>query len=261
MKILMIGDVVSKSGCEFLRRNLPSLKRETAADFTIVNGENSAEGNGITPKSAQAVFESGADVITNGNHTFRRKEIYDMLDENEFILRPANYPPSCPGRGFCVADMGKTRIAVINLMGNYTFMSLDCPFRTADKIIEGLNADGIKNIFVDFHAEATGEKRAMAFYLDGRVTALCGTHTHIPTDDCEILPGGSAYVTDLGMTGPSLSCLGVKPEAVIRQLKDKMPSRFDAADGNPCEMSGVIIDFDEKSGRANSISRIKIKER
>lgn len=260
MKILMIGDAVSRSGCAFLQKKLPALKREYGASAVIVNGENSAEGNGITPASAKMLFSAGADVITGGNHTLRRREIYSYLEENEYILRPANFPDSVPGKGAAVLDLGKTRIAVVNLMGTYGLQPLDCPFRTADKITEQLHSAGIKNIFLDFHAEATGEKRALAFYLDGKITALCGTHTHVPTADCEIMPRGTAYITDLGMTGPARSCLGIKPEAVIRQLRDKMPSRFESADGNPCVLSGAVIDFDEVSGKAKSISGILIRE-
>ncbi|MBQ8533461.1 MAG: TIGR00282 family metallophosphoesterase [Clostridia bacterium] len=258
MKLLMVGDVVSSNGTRFLREKLPSLKRALGIDITVVNGENSADGNGITPFSAEEIFSAGADVITGGNHTLRRREIYDMLDESLFVLRPANLPSAVPGRGVCIMDMGKTRVAVVNLLGNYT-LSADCPFKAADEIIKSLNDEGINNIFIDLHAEATGEKRAIAFYLDGRVTAIMGTHTHIPTADCEIMQKGTAYVTDVGMTGPKNSCLGVKPECVIRSLKDKMPTRFEAANNEASRLDAVVVEFDEKTGKAINIERITVE--
>ncbi len=258
MKLLMVGDVVSSNGTRFLRERLPSLKRNLGVDITVVNGENSADGNGITPFSAEEIFSAGADVITGGNHTLRRREIYDMLDESLFVLRPANLPDAVPGKGVAIVDMGKTQVAVVNLLGSYT-LNADCPFRAADKIIKELEDGGIHNIFIDLHAEATGEKRALAFYLDGKVTAITGTHTHIPTADCEIMQKGTAFVTDVGMTGPKNSCLGVKPECVIRSLKDKMPTRFEAAVNEPSRLDAVVIQFDEKTGRAISIERITVE--
>lgn len=254
----MVGDVVSRNGCEFLNRRLPALKRFYGVDVTVVNGENSAEGNGITPISADMIFSAGADVITGGNHSFRRREVYDMLDENDFLLRPENLPPSAPGKGVCVLDMGRTQVAVVNMIGSYT-LSGDCPFRAADGVLKELSSRGIKNIFVDFHAEATGEKRALSFYLDGRVTAVMGTHTHVPTADCEIMKNGTAYVTDVGMTGPKNSCLGVNPECVIRSLKDKLPTRFEAAEDQPPRLDAVLVEFDEKTGRALKIERITVE--
>lgn len=258
MKFLMVGDVVSSNGTGFLRKKLPLIKKTLGVDITVVNGENSADGNGITPFSAEEIFNSGADVITGGNHTLRRKEIYDMLDESISLLRPANLPPAVFGRGVCILDMGKTQVAVVNLLGNYT-LNADCPFRTMDKILNDLNEKGIKNIFIDFHAEATGEKRALAFYLEGRVTGIFGTHTHIPTADCEIMQGGTAYVTDVGMTGPKNSCLGVKPECVIKALRDKMPVRFETANSNDSKLDAVLVEFDETTGKALSIERISIE--
>ncbi|MBQ9106413.1 MAG: TIGR00282 family metallophosphoesterase [Clostridia bacterium] len=259
MKYLFIGDVVASCGCKKLASVLPSLKRETGAVLTVVNGENSADGNGITPESLRMLYNAGADVVTTGNHVFRRREIYESLDGDETLLRPANYPDAAPGHGVCIIDRGGWRGAVISLMGVYGINSPPaCPFETVDKLLSELEREGIKNVFVDLHAEATGEKRALGFYLDGRVTAVLGTHTHVQTADEEILPGGTAYISDVGMTGPSLSCLGVKPQAVIRSLKDKMPSRFDTAD-TPCYLNGVAVEFDHRTGRALSVERIFIR--
>ncbi|MBQ9673122.1 MAG: TIGR00282 family metallophosphoesterase [Ruminococcus sp.] len=247
MRILCIGDVVGKAGCEFLRSKLPSFKKIKGIDMTICNGENSSDGNGITPASADFIFKSGVDVITLGNHTFRRKEFYSYLDSKEYIIRPANFPDgTTPGKGYCIFDMGRFSVAVINLMGN-SFMEnvLNCPFRTMDKILKEVEDCKIK--IVDFHAEATGEKRAMGFYLDGKVSAVFGTHTHVQTADNEILPNGTGYITDVGMTGTINSVLGVKPEIIISKLRNKLPERFDYASG-ACKLDCVIFDINEKTG-------------
>lgn len=246
MRVLCIGDVVGKIGSEFLRSKLPALKKLKCVDMTVCNGENCSDGNGITPSSADYLFKSGVDVITLGNHTFRRKEFYSYLDETEYMTRPANFPPSAPGRGYCIFDMGRISVGVINIMGN-SFMDniLDCPFRVVDETLKVIANCKIK--IVDFHAEATGEKRAMGFYLDGRVSAMFGTHTHVQTSDNEILPGGTGYITDVGMTGPVNSVLGVKPEIIINKLRDKMPQRFDYAQGE-CKMDCIIFDIDDKTG-------------
>lgn len=257
MKILCIGDVVGSIGCNFLRERLPKLKKFYAIDAVICNGENSADGNGITPSSARFLFDSGVDVITLGNHSFRRKEMFEELDNNPFIIRPANFPEgTTPGNGMCVLDLGRTRITVINIMGN-VFMDniLDCPFKTAERLI--LKAD-TNIIFVDFHAEATGEKRAMGFFLDGKVTGVFGTHTHVQTADAQVLKNKTGYITDVGMTGPVQSVLGVKPEIIVGKYINKLPARFDLASGE-CEMDCVIFDIDEKLGKTNSIEALIIK--
>ena len=225
-------------------------------DLTIVNGENSADGNGITPASAEYLYQSGVDVITSGNHAFRRKESYDYYENTETLLRPANFPAGAPGRGFCIVDMGRVRVAVINLMGTVYLDSLDCPFHTVDKILQ---TPGLpKMILVDFHAEATGEKRALGYYLDGRVSAVFGTHTHVQTADEEILPQGTGYISDLGMTGPVQSILGVKPELVIQKLRTKLPVRFDLADGD-CKMDCTLFQVDEKTGKTISVERLSVR--
>jgi metallophosphoesterase (TIGR00282 family) len=254
MNILAIGDVVGSIGCNFLRSHLPAIKKMKAVDLVIVNGENSANGNGLTPASAQFLFDSGVDVITTGNHCFRRRESYDLYDSCETLLRPANFPSSVPGHGFCVVDMGRIQVGVINLMGVVYLESMDSPFDCVDRIL----AQGMPKItLVDFHAEATGEKRALGYYLDGRVSAVFGTHTHVQTADECILPKGTGYITDLGMTGPIHSVLGVKPEIIIQKMRTKMPARFDIAEGD-CRIDGVIFTIDESTGKAIEVERLTI---
>lgn len=255
MQILCIGDVVGSRGCDFLRRRLPALRRMKGIDVVIANGENSSDGNGITPASAGHLFDSGVDVITTGNHTYRRREIYDYLDETQPIVRPANFPPDAPGHGLTVLDLGRTRIAVINLMGTvYLEEHLACPFRTLDALLK--TPDLPKICIVDFHAEATGEKRALGYYADGRVSALFGTHTHVQTADEEILPNGTGRITDLGMTGPCRSILGVKPELSIKKLRGDLTGRYEPADG-PCRLEGCIFTVDDRSGRCVGVERVK----
>lgn len=255
MNILAIGDVVGSIGCRFLRQHLPALKKMKQIDLVIANGENSADGNGLTPVSAQYLFDSGVDVITTGNHSFRRKESYEHYDACETLLRPANYPAAAPGRGVCIVDMGRVQVAVINLMGVVYMENMDSPFDTADRIL----SQSLPQIrLVDFHAEATGEKRSLAYYLDGRVSAVFGTHTHVQTADECILPNGTGYLSDLGMTGPVHSVLGVKPELVIQKMRTKMPVRFDLADGD-CEMGCALFQIDEKTGHTISAERFQIR--
>lgn len=255
MNILAIGDVVGSIGCRFLREHLPQLKKYKGIDLVIANGENSADGNGITPSSAEYLFSSGVTVITAGNHTFRRKECYELFDSEDCLLRPANFPAGTPGKGICIVDMGRVQVGVINLMGVVYMENLDCPFATADAL---LKKELPRITLVDFHAEASGEKGAMGYYLDGRVSAVFGTHTHVQTADECILPNGTGFITDLGMTGPIQSILGVKPELVIQKQKTKMPVRFDLADGN-CHMDCVLFEISDKSGKTISIERIKIE--
>jgi hypothetical protein len=256
MKILTIGDIVSSQGCEYLRQKLPSLKKEYQADIVIANGENSAVGNGIIPLSAQYIFDSGVDVITLGNHALRRPEISDYLDENEFIIRPANYHPSAPGKGMVILDKGYCQIAVINIQGIVYLDNHTNPFDMIDSLIDEAKSQGIKIIIIDFHAEASGEKKAMGYYLDGKVSAIVGTHTHIQTSDEQILPNGTAYITDLGMTGPYYSVLGVSPEKAIQKMKTNLPVRFTNDDG-PCTIEGCFIEIDNKTGKATHIERFR----
>ncbi len=251
MRILTIGDVVSKQGCDYLMQQLPRLKREFSADLTIVNGENSAIGNGILPQNANYIFDCGADVITLGNHGLRRMEIYPFLDENEYIIRPANYHPSAPGRGMAIIDKGYIRIAVINLQGAVYLEPIRNPFEVMDEMIEKAKEAECRIIIVDFHAEATSEKRGMGYYVDGRVSAIFGTHTHVQTSDNQILPNGTGYITDLGMTGPLHSVLGVSTETAIQKMKTGLPVRFKNEDG-PCTIEGCLFEIDNKTGKAIS---------
>lgn len=256
INILCIGDVVGSVGCEFLRARLPALKKLRGIDLVIANGENSADGNGVTPTSAQYLFDSGVDVITSGNHSFRRREAYEFFDSCDMLLRPANFPEGVPGRGLCVADLGRVQVAVINLMGTVFLDNLHCPFETLDAL---LKTPGLPKLcLVDFHAEATGEKRAMGFYADGRVTALFGTHTHVQTADECLLPKGTGYLTDAGMTGVIDSVLGVKPELIIKRYTTKMPVRFDLAKG-PCRMDCVLFTADEKTGLCTAAEHLSLQ--
>ncbi len=254
MNILAIGDVVGSIGCRFLRQRLPAFKKMKGIDLVIANGENSADGNGLTPVSVQFLYDSGVDVITSGNHSFRRKESYELFDSSEYLIRPANFPSSVPGRGACIVDMGRVQVGVVNLMGTIYMESLDSPFDTADRLL----ADMPKITLIDFHAEATGEKRSFGYYLDGRVSAVFGTHTHVQTADECVLPQGTGYITDLGMTGPIQSVLGVKPELVIEKMRTKMPVRFALAEGD-CKMECALFQIDEKSGKTVSVERIQIQ--
>lgn len=255
VNILCVGDVVGSIGCEFLRQRLPALKKLKGIDLCIVNGENSADGNGITHASATHLLDSGADVITTGNHSFRRKESFHMYDSWETLLRPANYPAAAPGRGFCVMDLGRVRVGVINLMGTMYMDSLESPFEMLDQLLR--SPDMPKICVVDFHAEATGEKRALGFYADGRVTALFGTHTHVPTADECVLPKGTGYISDAGMTGVIDSVLGVKPEIIINRYVTKMPARFELEKG-PCRMDCVIFTADEATGLCVGVERLSV---
>lgn len=257
LRILCIGDVVGSIGCKFLRSKLPTLKKIKNIDFVICNGENSADGNGITVSSANFLFDSGVDAITLGNHTFRRKEFYEYLDECKFIARPANFTSKAvPGKGIINVDTGRRIITVVNLMGN---MFLDSQLDNAFQCIEEtLKMAESKIIIVDFHAETTSEKRAMGYYLDGKVSAVFGTHTHVQTSDGQILPNGTGYITDVGMTGTIHSVLGVKTEIVIDKLKTQLPARFDLASGE-CKMECIIFDIDDKSGKCIDTETLRIE--
>lgn len=255
LKILFIGDVVGQPGCEFLRRHLPSVKRLTGADIVIVNGENSAVGNGILPSSANFLLDSGADIVTTGNHVFKRREIYDYLEETPQVIRPANFPASAPGKGYYLYDGGSYTLCVINMMGITYMEPLNNPFYEIDRILAEVEAT---YYFVDFHAEATGEKKAFGCYLDGRVSCVVGTHTHVQTADEQILPNGTGFISDAGMTGPAYSALGVNPQNVIDRYLSAMPTRFEVQDID-CQMNGVVVEIGKKTGKCNKIERINIK--
>lgn len=258
MNILVLGDVVSSSGCDFLRRRLPALKKLKGVDFCIANAENSAKGNGVTPLSAEHLFTSGVDFLTGGNHSFRRSEVYDFLDEREDIIRPYNYPDGAPGKGVSVIDLGRTRLAVINLMGTMLMgETLENPFYAADRALSQVR--DCKTVIVDFHAETTSEKKALGYYLDGRVSVFFGTHTHVLTADETVLPGGTGYITDVGMCGPEESVLGVEKDIIIKKFKTNMPMRFDTADKNECMLCGCIFAVDEKTGKCTDVERITVR--
>lgn len=257
MNILCIGDVVGTSGCNALRKHLPNLKKLYNIDVSIVNGENSADGNGILPISAENIFSSGADVVTTGNHVFRRREIYNTLDSNEFLIRPYNFPSSAPGKGITYIDKGRSIVAVINMLGVVYMENMTDPFLSLQMAVEEAKENGANIIVVDFHAEATAEKRAVAFFMDGKVSAFFGTHTHVQTADETILPNGTGYITDVGMTGPAISVLGVKPELAIAKQKDKLPVRFENAEGD-CIIGGCIFEVDDKTGICTQVKRILI---
>ena len=256
LHVLAVGDVVGEGGQDILSRRLPGLKEETGAHFTVVNGEN-ASGVGITPRQARGIFEAGADVITLGNHTWNRIQIGDYLDKEPNILRPANYAGRVPGRGFGVYQCRGMRIAVLNLMGRVELNpNLDSPFKEANRLLRSGEYD---LALVDFHAEATSEKGAMGWYLDGRVQAVWGTHTHVPTADCQILPKGTGFVTDLGMTGPSRSVLGIKPEHSINLFLGGLPRRYEEAEG-PCRLNACLFVLDTHSKKCVEVCRADIQE-
>ncbi len=255
MRILCVGDVVSSAGCRLLSCVLPAVKRQYQVDICVVNGENAADGNGLTPSAFRTILDSGADVVTGGNHIFRRHELYEVLDSHPFLIRPANFPSSAPGKGTCVIDRGRYQVAVINLMGLVYMEPLRCPFETLDECLRELGNP--KFCVVDFHAEATAEKKALAYYADGRVSALFGTHTHVQTADEQILPGGTGFITDVGMSGPTQSVLGIRPELAVAKMKGKIPVRFVAAEGDTA-MNAVLFTLDDKTGHAVSVERLVI---
>lgn len=257
MNVLFVGDVVSDAGRNMLKRHLPSLKNEYSADLTIVNGENSAQGNGMLPSSADEIFSCGADVITGGNHTFRRHEILDYLDTHEFALRPYNcLNRDASGNGYVVCDFGKYRACVISLMGNAYIDGYANAFYAIDELLEKIEQ---KIIIIDFHAEATAEKAALAHYLDGRVSAIIGTHTHVRTADAGIFPQGLGFISDVGMTGPKFSVLGVEPQRAIARMKSSTPVRFETASG-PCTLNAAFLKIDEKTGKTLEIKSFEITD-
>ena len=257
MKILFVADIVGQPGREMLSNRLPELKDRENPDFIIANGENAAGGKGLTALVAQEIFNCGVNVITLGNHAFDRREIEDAIT-NPRILRPANYPPNVQGRGFGIYSIdGKGKIAVVNAMGRVYMPIIDCPFRGMNDILEKI-AGETKTIVVDFHAEVTSERVAMGWYLDGRVSAVIGTHTHIPTADEKILPQGTAYITDAGMTGPSEGVIGMDKEIVLKRFLTGLPHPFVVAKGQNI-MQGCVLDIDEGTGKARSIKRFSVE--
>lgn len=259
LRVLAVGDVVSEYGLDCLHRHLRPLKKQHDVHFTVVNGENAA-GIGLLPRHAEELFDAGADVVTLGNHTWGKLQITEYLDTNPYILRPANFASPLPGRGFGIYEGPQgLPIGVINLMGRFELDSnLDSPFQTADRILKE-NAGKAQVWLMDFHAEATSEKGAMGWYLDGQVQALWGTHTHVPTADGQILPKGTGFITDLGMTGPAQSILGVRPENSIQRFLGGLPRRYEAASG-PCKLNAVLFVIDTDTGRCTQVTRCDVLE-
>ncbi len=252
MRLMFIGDVVSKQGCEFLAKNIFDLKKEYGADILAVNGENSAPGNGITKSSLEMLTNCGADVITTGNHSFKRRESVHLYDECEYLLRPINYPDGVIGKGMYVLDLGRTQVAFINAMGVIYLEPIDNPFTAIDNALSKISTP---NIFIDFHAEATSEKKCIGHYFTGRVTGVFGTHTHVQTADEMILGDHTAYITDVGMTGPERSVLGVDSDIATDKMRLHFPVMFEESK-EPCFINGVVVDFDEQTGKARDIKRI-----
>ena len=255
MRILFVGDVFGKPGVEALKRLLPGLLRSERADFCIVNGENAEQGKGLLPAAVEELFQAGADVITGGNHSLYREKVHDLFDREPRLLRPLNFPEGTPGRGSGVYDAraGK-RIAVLNLHGRALLPPSDDPFRLGKAAVEELRTE-TPLLIVDFHAEATAEKIAFARYVDGLATAVIGTHTHVQTADEAVSAGGTAYITDAGMTGPEDSCIGMKPEQVIKRFVLQTAARFEPSARGPM-LNAAVIGVDDDTGRARSISRI-----
>lgn len=254
MKILAVGDIVGESGVKKLKEQLPKIKKEKNIDFVITNGENSASGMGITEKNFNNIIEAGTNVITMGNHTWGKKEIFKFID-NPKLLRPANYPKGVPGTGLGIYECNGKKIAVMNLMGRVDINILtENPFIMASDMVKEIQ-NKVDIIIVDFHAEATAEKIAMARYLDGKITILFGTHTHVQTADEQILPNGTAYITDLGMTGPKNSVIGMDIQASIKRFETTLPEKYKLAEGE-CIMNAVIFDIDDETNKVTKIERI-----
>ena len=256
MNIMMIGDVYGEPGRAALARTLPKLRDQHHVDFTVVNVENAAGGFGVTQAIADTVLDLGVDVMTTGNHGWDKKEIYGYIGKENRLLRPANYPAGAPGVGYVTVKAGPHRVTVINLMGRVFMHPIDCPFRKAEAIIEAAGAETPIRL-VDFHCEATSESIAMGWWLDGKVSAVVGTHRHVQTADERVLPGGTAYITDLGMTGPTDGVIGVDRDQILQRFLTQMPIRFETAKG-PTAVHGVVITVEPETGRATAIERLRI---
>ncbi|KZM57909.1 MULTISPECIES: TIGR00282 family metallophosphoesterase [Aeribacillus] len=258
MKVLFVGDVVGAKGREMVEQYLPKLKKKYNPEVTIVNGENSAHGKGITMKIYQKLLSLGVQAVTMGNHTWDKKEIFEFIDEAKALVRPANFPEGTPGKGIVYVEADGKELAVINLQGRTFLPAIDCPFRKADELIQEAKKR-TPYIFVDFHAEATSEKQAMGWYLDGKVSAVVGTHTHVQTADERILDKGTAFITDVGMTGPYDGILGVDREAVLKKFLTNLPVRFEINEGRG-QLNAVLVEIEEGTGKAKSIKRILIND-
>jgi metallophosphoesterase (TIGR00282 family) len=253
--VLLIGDIVGQPGCRAVFGSLQSLLKETRADLVVANGENASDGLGITPEAAEGLFKSGVDVITSGNHIWQRREILPMLQNDSRILRPENYPKDVPGTGHCLITKKEVPVAVVNLQGRVNMSSIRCPFTVGEALLRQLSKK-TRVIIVDFHAELPEEKEALSLYFDGKISALVGTHTHVQTADEKILPGGTAYITDTGMTGPAEGVIGMKRETSIKRSLMQIPYKMEVEQSAAVVM-GVILAIDVGSGKARSIERIR----
>ncbi len=258
MRILIVGDVVGRPGRKAFGKYTKELRQKHNIDIVIVNGENSAGGKGVSRKSLDELYAAGADIVTSGNHIWDNREVQGLIDDEPYLVRPANYPEGAPGKGWCLYPFKAKNIAVINLSGRAFMPDMDCPFQKIDDILSEIGEQADIKI-LDFHAETTSEKMAMGFYLDGRVQVVVGTHTHIQTADERLLPNSTAYITDLGMVGPWNSVLGVKSDIIIKKFTSCMPVRFDLADG-PAVYSAVIVEIDDATNKAVAVERLLIKE-
>ena len=258
MRILIVGDVVGRPGRKAFGKYTKELRQKHNIDIVIVNGENSAGGKGVSRKSLDELYVAGADIVTSGNHIWDNREVQGLIDDEPYLVRPANYPEGAPGKGWCLYPFKAKNIAVINLSGRAFMPDMDCPFQKIDDILSEIGEQADIKI-LDFHAETTSEKMAMGFYLDGRVQVVVGTHTHIQTADERLLPNSTAYITDLGMVGPWNSVLGVKSDIIIKKFTSCMPVRFDLADG-PAVYSAVIVEIDDATNKAVAVERLLIKE-
>src|SRR5436309_13729600 len=256
MNILMVGDVYGEPGRKAIAKPVPRRRREHAIDLAVVNIETAAAGFGVTPPIARQAFDAGADVITSGNHIWDKREIVEYITKENLLLRPANFPAGTPGVGHVTVKIGPHKIAVVNLMGRVFMLPIDCPFRKADEIVPELRKE-TPIVLVDMHCEATSESLAMGWYLDGRVSAVVGTHRHVQTADERVLPGGTAYITALGMTGPTDGVIGVDREIILQRFLTQMPMRFEPAKG-PAALHGVVIGIEPETGRASDIRRLRV---
>lgn len=258
MRILMIGDVVGRPGRAAFAEFTPRLRQEKGVDLVVVNGENAAGGKGLTRAAFDELLRGGTDVVTSGNHIWDKKEVREIIDAEPYLIRPGNYPEGAPGRGWCAYPLRAKTVGVMNLSGRAFMPAMDCPFQKVEELLREMR-DVCDIILLDFHAETTSEKMAMAWYLDGRVNAVVGTHTHVQTADERILPRGTAYISDLGMTGPYNSVLGVKPECILKKFTTGLPVRFEVAEG-PSVYSGILLTTDDATNRTTAIERIMIRE-
>jgi metallophosphoesterase (TIGR00282 family) len=263
LNAVLLGDVIGSSGIQALVRELPGIRKKYSADIVVANGENAAAGFGLSFETSEAIFAAGVDVITSGNHVWQKREFWPALEKKTVILRPANYPDKAPGTGLALIERGGVSWAVLNLQGREQMSAIDCPFKAADRILAGLNITAQKNpqldgtpvVLVDFHAESTEEKEALGLYLDGRCACVAGTHTHVQTADERILPGGTAYITDLGMTGPKDSIIGMKTEICVRRSLSQMPLKMEVDEGKS-RVQGLALTIDPVSHRVLSVERI-----